>query len=558
MLLATGKVSGAINKKTGGKMKRNKQLKTKHVLSGVLGGLVAVGMAGSAVAGPGSVEVTTVGDIKIKMGAQVRIVPTDEMDRDFGLSKGLTAAEEARAAAAMGPLGVGADSTRVHLTEAGGAVKDGYIRGENRLFFNFSKGKDWDVYMALESDTVLDRKSADRTDFAFGRDTQQFGIERLMATFNVEAIHSRVQAGWDALGVDIGYGGLVYGDDDPGIGIVGKEAGFNWDVRYLKKDEKEAGFYKDAYGGNTVNPIGYPTDVKDSDRTFYYGLLGYDVMKDVHVEGFYFLDANHLNTKEIDHHFVGLQGKATYGIFKPMFEAVYSFGDYREPGKPNRDIDAWALFADVAVDLKEQVALKEFEAHLGGYYLQGDDDPADKKLKGFASAVSIDRFSPRFGTEQGIANDGNPIFGQILYSMFPMYYGSVRGAGINGAAALDNPGFVMLGGGLKAGYEKWTYITNVMGMWFDAPEAVENYFALQRLANVKVDSFMGVEWNNELRYQIFKEVTLKGGAAVIFPGSGAEDITKALNAIARGVTFDKGKSSNDPSLRLAAELLWFF
>lgn len=517
---------------------------------------IAMLFASGAIAGPGSVEVTTVGDIKIKMGAQVRIIPTNEIDRDFGVSDGLTAAQEAKAANAMASLGNGAKSTRVHLTEAGGAVKDGYIRGENRLFFNFSQGDKWDVYMALESDTVLDRKAADRTDFAVGSDTQQYGIERLFATFKVDEINSRIEAGWDAKGVDIGYGGLVYGDDDPGIGITGKANGITWEARYLKKDEDEAGFYTGA-----TNPIGEPVDTNDNDRTFMYGKLGYDIQKDVTIEGFYMLDQNYLSAKEIDHHFVGLQGKGTFGIVKPTFELAYSFGDYTESGKKDKDISAWAGYADVAFDLKSMAGggMKALEAHLGGYYLQGDDDPADNDLDGFASAVSIDRFSPRFGTEHGISNDGNPIFGQILYSMFPIYYGSVAGAGINGGAKFDNPGFKMIGGGLTAGISQWTYKTNVMAMWFDEPVAVEAYYNSRvRGGNVDVDDFMGVEWNHELIYKLYDSVSLKAGAAFLFPGSGAKDITRALNAIAKDTTFANGKSSDDISMRFATELLWFF
>jgi len=59
-------------------------------LATCIGGLAAgVFAAGAVHAGPGSVEVQTVGDIKVKMGAQIRIVPTGEIDRDFGLSEGL-------------------------------------------------------------------------------------------------------------------------------------------------------------------------------------------------------------------------------------------------------------------------------------------------------------------------------------------------------------------------------------------------------------------------------------------------------------------------------------
>ena len=540
--------------------------------------IATVSVAGLAQAGPGSVEVQTdvLGGISVRMGAQVRLVPTQEVNRDFGVSGDLNADQEARAARAMAGLGVGADSTRVHLTEAAGAVKDGYIRSESRLFFNFSHDQDWDVYMALESDSVLEAASADRTDFAWGRQSQQFGIERLEATFNLPWINSRLEGGWDVRGADVKFGGLVYGDDDPHIGIAGCANGFDWAVRYTKKSEEEAGYYDLAWVDTVAstdysaraesNTIGHPTHKLHADRTFYWGTLGYN-FKDLgtYVQGFYFYDDNmmtvaNINESESHRHFMGINYKGEYGIFKPMAEIVYNTGEYVSDGDArDYNIDAYAAFADLAVDLKEFIPAQQFQVHVGGYYVSGDHDANDHRLTGFAPAVGIQRFTPRFGTEQGISVDGNPILGQILYSMLPAYYGTVRAGGINAKAALDNPGFEMIGGGLRTKMYGVTYITNVMAMWFNDSTGVESYYA-GTLPSVdgEIDEFMGVEWNHEVRYNVYKNVTLKGGMAFFFPGAGAKDITQALNAIGRGVTFDEGEDSSDVSMRFAAELLWFF
>ncbi len=536
----------------------------KGCMALIVGLIAGIFIVSQAIAGPGTVEVQTVGDITIKMGAQIRLIPTCETNRDFGLSKGLTSSQEETAAQAIWALGsgigghAGSKSTRAHLNESGGAVKDSYIRGENRLFFNFSHGQDWDVYMALESDTVLDRKSADTTDFGYGHQSQQFGIERLLASFNMPWINSRFQAGWDARGVDIGWGGLVYGDDDPGFGIVGAASDFKWSLWYIKKDEDEAGYWEQGTTDSLYgNPISSPKQSARADRTFYYGKLGYSVAK-TYLEGFLMLDRNNTSGKHLDRYFMGLQGKGTYGIFKPSAEMVYCTGHY---GSQNKDVKSWAMYADLAVDLHKMVGVKKFEGHIGGYYVAGDDNLGDNDLEGFAPATGISRFSPGFGSEQSISFDGNQLLGQTLYSILPAYYGSVRGGGINGAAALDNPGFIMVGGGIKSGFGKWTYITNVMVMWFNETEPVKYYYENygSGLSNVKIDSYMGTEWNNEFRYKLYKSVTIKGGAAFFFPGAGARDITKALDAIGRGETdFNNGRSSDDVSMRFAAEFLWFF
>ena len=522
-------------------------------------------MAGAGPVGPGTVNVQTLGDISVRMGAQVRLVPTTEVSRDFGTSSQLDREQEQQAVKIMRKLGVLGSSLKDHLNEAGGALKDSYIRGENRLFFNFAHEQDWDVYFALESDTTLDRTAVDRTDFAYGLQSQQFGIERLNASFNLPWINSRFNGGWDVKGADVKFGGLIYGDDDPGLGITGCYQNFDWEAWYIKKDESEAGYAGVSPQKTGINPIGPPTQQKSSDRTFYMGKLGYTLLQNTFVEGVFFYDQNYTqgNGVNIDRFFGGLNYKGKYGIFHPMAEFAYVGGtmdnDRNGANKVDYDISSYAFFGDLLADLHEMVGIKKFDVHVGGYWLRGDDDPNDNDLEGFTPAVGITRFTPRFGSEQSISHDGNPFFGQILYSMFPAYYGNVRGGGINGGAALDNPGFSMVGGGINTAYGHWTYITHVMAMWFNKTEAVESYYANQGVTgNVDIDNFMGVEWNNELRYQLFKSVTIKGGAAFLFPGSGAKDITKAVDAYGRGVDFEQGKDSNDVSMRFAAEFLWFF
>jgi hypothetical protein len=527
--------------------------KAKNLWAIVFALVFGLCLVGTAMAGPGSVEVTVPGDITLKMGAQVRFIPTSEINRDFGLSDDLTSAQEATAAGGLGHQGVFANSTRGHLTEGAGALKDDYIRTENRLFFNFAHDQDWDVYMMLEMDTLFTSSSADRTDFVKGHQSQQFGIERLNASFNLPWMSSRFRGGWDARGIDIAYGGFVYADDDPGFGLVGGADGWKWEAWYIKKKETEAG-----YGTTTTNSVGTPNQHNTRDRTLYYAKLGHE-FDSTSLEAFGMYHYNHVGGNKVDHYIGGVQGKGTYGIFMPMFEAAYAFGDYDSAtvGIEDGDIKSWGAFADLAVALSETV-----QAHVGGYYLTGDDDPNDTDLEGFAPVTGISRFSPRFGSEQSISHDGNALLGQIEYSMFPAYYGTTNysGAGITGTSDFDNPGFKMVGAGLKAGFGKFKYATNVMAMWFEAEEAVKAYYERPAigLTNVKIDDFMGIEWMNELSYKLYDSVTVKAGASFLLPGDGAEDITQALNAYARGVAFDQGESSDDISMRFAFEFLWFF
>ncbi len=191
----------------------------KRASVGVLSLLLVLGLSTVAYAGPGSVVIKTEGDITATFGAQVRMIPTTEIDWDFGIAKSNPAV--------TGNL--------VHANEAG-AVNKSYIRSEDRLYFNFAKGDIWDVYMALEFDDVLSSRTADRV-----RDVQgafgSFGLEKLNASVKLPWIYSRFNAGWDNNGVDIDLGALVYFDDDPGFVLKGGVANFGWYIAYDKKIE---------------------------------------------------------------------------------------------------------------------------------------------------------------------------------------------------------------------------------------------------------------------------------------------------------------------------------
>ena len=548
--------------------------KTARVLLGLaFFSVFSFWLAGLSFAGPGSVEVQTAGDITIRMGAQVRIIPTAEIHRDFGLSNDVSESDAAKIMPTVG--GIPHVNTRAHLTEAGGDIKDHYIRNEDRIFLNFAHKEDWDVYMALEYDGLLDSIGAERTDWALGEQTQQFGIERLLASFNLPIIYSRLEAGWDERGVDVEYGGMVYGDDDdPGLGIVGAKDSFKWSVWYVKLRENEAG-----YMIGTRNPVGPADGGQDSDRTLMYGKVGYDLGV-ADIEGFYVYDytGGHIDDitglpteyDRIKHEFIGLQGNGELGILKAQLEAAYSFGTYAERNGKDYDIGSWAFFGDVAADLHDVAAIKsledmvgvrltKLEAHIGAIWAQGDNDWGDHDLAGWTPVTACSRFTPAFGTEQGISFDGNPMFGQILYSIFPTHYGSHNGGGLFSESSFDNPGLIMIGGGIKAGLDKWSYKGNLMAMWFQSDEAVANYYKMMGVTgNINIDNFMGIEWNNEVTYKLYKNVAVKGGAAFLLPGSGAKDITRALEAYAAGVDYKKADASKDVSMRFAAELLWYF
>src|SRR3972149_1380319 len=229
----------------------------------VLSLMLVMGLSAVAYAGPGGVVIKTDGDITAKFGAQVRVVPTYEKNWDFGIKD---------------TTGNGAFA--VHLNEAG-TVGQGYIRSEDRLYFNFAKGDIWDVYFALEYDDVVSGRLSDRVHAVQG-DFDSFVLERLNAIIKLLWISSRFNAGWDVYTVDLDAGSLVYTDDDPGFNLVGGVANIDWKLGYHKVVESNRRIIIPSIAGTpsviTVNNefnTGY-----DNDRSIWSARVNYTLFQD--------------------------------------------------------------------------------------------------------------------------------------------------------------------------------------------------------------------------------------------------------------------------------------
>jgi len=165
------------------------------------------------IVGPGSVSVATKKDIMMSFGALVRFIPTSESNWDFGMGDSLKGA---------GFFNGKLDSNffQTHLNEAG-AVRKGYIRNEDKLYFNaMPVDRKWSFYAALEFDRPID---TDTVDNRGGRgDNSNFGLERLNVSVALP-FNTRLHAGWDVWGFDHYDGAsMVYSDDNAGFWLDGE------------------------------------------------------------------------------------------------------------------------------------------------------------------------------------------------------------------------------------------------------------------------------------------------------------------------------------------------
>ncbi|MBN2809848.1 MAG: hypothetical protein JXR80_10185 [Deltaproteobacteria bacterium] len=278
----------------------------------------------------------------------------------------------------------------------------------------------------------------------------------------------------------------------------------------------------------------------------------------------YFNDG--LNVADTDSHHIGFYYQGGFGIVKPFFEAVYQFGSADNTGlsaykdyqtgknfKENYDINAYALAADVAFDLKEMIGFK-FEPHIGIMYTSGDDDPTDGDLEGYTGVDNLQRFSSHWGGENTIAGDTNLVLGTVLYGYLPELYGSgtpVSTGGLenfsgNGGGRGDNPGLLMYSIGIDMAPKRFLlYKSNINIFNYN-----EDFRMLSYDGSVhQIDSgYLGTEWDNEVILALSKNMFIKGQFSFFFPGEVVEDITEAYS----------GKACDDVASRLALELIWNF
>jgi hypothetical protein len=531
-----------------------------------------------AFAGPGSVVIKTDGDITATFGGQVRVIPTYEQNWDFGIRDNTVFGK-------TNPLG---GIFRAHLNEAG-VVCCGYIRSEDRLYFNFAKGDLWDVYVALEFDDALSSRTVDRVRTTQG-DFGAFGLERLNASIKLPWIFSRLHAGWDIYGVDLDTAILVYGDDDPGFWLDGGIGNFDWQFGYHKKDEANRRILANSIPAVTITNTAY-----DNDRDIYSARVNYTPLKGLKLGLLYTYDR--LGTRfglptgdpcnvlpgplasignpcpEVDSHHIGPILTASFAGFKFTGQYVYQFGEARKTritnaavtdiNDANYDIDAHAFLADLAYDLTPWAGFRLIP-HVGVLYASGDDNPTDNKLGGYAANVSGQRFTPIFGGENTILGDFNLVVGTNLYSFLPNLRGNQHsGLGTGGLLSSDrgdSPGLLLVGGGITvAPLKNAVYRTNAYYLRYSEKPCV-NFGEVPALSppaacpnanpnsGIIANREIGVGWDNELMVFLDKNMVVKGQFSFLFPGDAVRDVTQ------RSV----GQAVDETAIRLALELLWNF
>jgi hypothetical protein len=522
--------------------------------------------------GPGTVGITTPGDIALSLGARARIIPVSESDYDFGIEDDL-----------QFPLLGGNlpdNFFTVHANESGW-INNNYIRTEAQMYFNaIPENKAWTFYAAFEFDRPMENASVDERGGKTFRSSNT-GWERLHGTFALP-MNMRLHAGFDMWGVDvIDAAGLVYGDDNPGFWLTGDYETVSFNIGYFKLSESNWGTSDDItrLGGKNDDRdlyAGYLT-FKPTDGQKFQPFYAFDRIRDVNTGSFRdfitipaavqagLIPGDPRSVPDTDAHHIGAYYVGKFGLMELFLEGVYKFGKAKDVADPrfahqgDYDISAYAFSGDIAFNLTEK-----FKMRVGGIYASGDDDPTDDELGGYTGVTNAQRFSSYFGGEHTIIGDTNLVLGSVLYGYVPELYGNgtpIFTGGLENFAGSgngrgDNPGMTMASAGFTFTPERFLiFRSNANVFWWNEDFQVES-FANPGLSTPVDNGYVGTEWDNEITLATSPNSFIKGHFSFFFPGEVIDDVTSALTSLNPALA--PGRQSDDIAMRLGMEFIWMF
>jgi hypothetical protein len=404
------------------------------------------------------------------------------------------------------------------ILNEGGLTTGEHIRGELRLGWK-AGGDKWKIMMIAESDLIFNKNNADRSYYSTALAPNpsipnagaEFGIERAEFSYAFSPAFE-LFTGWPISAVDIGTGGLLYGDDHPVIGFRGKVTdNFKYQLVYVVvqntppavsnstlSGDWRAYFLKPEFSFGTASAKGTVSPILlFSDNRAAGGGGGAQI------------------------YYYGLEAIGQIGMIKPSFEVIYADGEFRNTP---RDIKSYAAFAGVELALN-----KAFNPYIAGRYTRGDDDATDNDVEGFVGITDIARFTPLMGMDGNILGEhltSGAFYNSPLYSYAPERSGAAinRYGGIGNGGSGNNPGSKILAVGAKgslADYAKGlSYKGQVFGIWFDQ---TENLSVGAGKTVSKVDTYAGTTFDLQLTYAFSPNFSATYIGSVFLPGDGIKD-----------------------------------
>lgn len=414
----------------------------------------------------------------------------------------------------------------------GGFVSGEHIRGELRLGWK-AGGDKWKVMMIAESDLIYNKNNADRSFYSApginpsGTNATQLGgvnsIPNAGAEFGIERAEFsyafspalELFTGWPISSVDIGTGGLLYGDDHPIIGFRGKITdNIKYQLVYVSiQNTPQVGvaesslardwrvyFFKPEFTVGTANMKGTLSPI-----VLFSDYRGNGIPSGPTAKVYYY----------------GLEGIGQFGMIKPSFEVIVSDGEFRTT--PVVKIKSMAAFAGVELAFNKAV-----NPYIAYRYTQGDNDKTGD-AKGFVGITDIGRFTPLMGMDGNILGEnlasGASLFNSPLYSYAPERAGggNVYG-GISGAASGNNPGEHIIALGIKGDLSDFA-----KGLSYKSQLFLIKYDKTGNLVKGagkpagSVDKAAGITFDLQAMYTFSPNFSVNGIYSMFAPGDGIKD-----------------------------------
>ena len=461
------------------------------------------------------------------------------------------------------------------------------------LLFDLSKGP-LSIHINLENEARIDENVAD---------INHLNLERASLTYKTPGFGD-LTIGFDVHLFDP-EGGLVYQDEDPGIWLVGSQGMFSWNLGYHKRLSRNGGaplgtFLQaialgSAFADGRARSIDVDTDILE-------GRVGLNFGPILSVSPFFLANIRHtrqggdlfacptnalgagltcsgipgVSGGRSEIYYPGVVVTSKIGPLSLTAEAVGQFGEIRELGasqvalygKDKLDIESFAVFAEVALDLSAQGF--GLTPYINLDYRRGDDSPLDGSLGGYVAisdlsqALRKDGFRLQSIQSLGAVTLGNggedgwgfntsgrgvgPTIGTILEGL------STSSTFNSRFGKADNPGLLKLSAGVLGKVNSmWDTHIGMSYIRFDTVEPIKIEAALNRdsrlpaltppacvaagpansgarakcLANtLSVSEDAGVEFSFNVGYSPVPAFRIQPFVSVFVPLAAADDISR--------------------------------
>ncbi len=443
------------------------------------------------------------------------------------------------------------------------------------LLFDLAKGP-VSIHINLENEARIDENVAD---------INHLNLERAAMTYKTPGFGD-LTIGFDVHLFDP-EGGLIYQDEDPGIWLVGSQGIFSWNFGYHKRLSRNGGkplgqiFDARPFPGANGLDRGHldrDTDIFEARVGFNFPLPGGNLS----ISPLFLANIRHTTSQvttnifscptgtcgavpgadpgRAEIYYPGVVVTSKMGPLNFTAEAAGMFGEIRElgpnfqaifGGRNKLDIESFAVFAEVALDLTAQGL--GITPYLNLDYRQGDDRSRDDTLRGFVpisdltQALRKDGFRLQSIQSLGAGMLGNggedgwgfnttgrgvgPTLGTILEGLGSdtTYFNSRWGKG-------DNPGMVKISAGaLGKVNSQWDTHIGFSYIRFDTTEPIKQEACLNRNSrgipcananSLQVREDAGIEFNFNVGFSPVPAFRIQPFVSVMVPLDAAEDISR--------------------------------